>query len=76
MRTKRPYARAAIADAAFFRSGSKFRAAMQPASWKRPFKATISVDFRPTFRRIMIEFTHRRTNLPFVVAVDVPAENP
>jgi hypothetical protein len=32
---------------------------MQPTSWKRPFKATISVDFKPTFRRVMFELTHR-----------------
>ena len=49
-RTNQPVARAAIADAAFFRNCSKFRAAMQPASWERPFKATISVDFKPSFR--------------------------
>jgi hypothetical protein len=30
---------------------------MQPTSWKRPFKATISVDFKPTFRPVMFEFT-------------------
>jgi len=59
MRTNQPVARAAIADAAFFRSGRKFRASMQPASWKRPLKATISAAFRPTFRRVMFEFTHR-----------------
>jgi hypothetical protein len=57
--TNRPDARAAIADAAFFRSCGSFYAAMQPASWKRPFKATISVDFRPIFRRVMFELTHR-----------------
>jgi hypothetical protein len=43
----------------FSHSGSKFRAAMQPASRKRPFKATISVDFRPTFRGVLFELTHR-----------------
>jgi hypothetical protein len=31
----------------------------QHLSWKRPFKATISVDFKPTFRRVMFELTHR-----------------
>ncbi|KIN73513.1 hypothetical protein Z949_2704 [Sulfitobacter guttiformis KCTC 32187] len=55
MRTNRPDAPAAIADAAFFRSRGNFHAAMQPASWKRPFKATISMDFRPPFRRVMFE---------------------
>jgi hypothetical protein len=66
MRTKRPVARAAIADAAFVRSCGNFYTAMQPASWKRPFKATISVGFKPTFRRVMFEFTDRGTLLPFV----------
>jgi hypothetical protein len=55
----RPDARAAIADAAFVRSCGNVHAAMQPTSWKRPFKATISVDFKPTFRRVMFELTHR-----------------
>jgi hypothetical protein len=59
MRTNRPDARAAIADAAFSRSCGNVHAAMQPTSWKRPFKATISVDFKPTFRRVMFELTHR-----------------
>lgn len=58
--TNRPDARAAIADAAFFRSCGNFYAAMQPASWKRPFKATISVNSKPTFRRDMFELTHPR----------------
>jgi hypothetical protein len=58
-RTNRPFAGAAIADAAFSRSCGNFHAAMQPTSWKRPFKATISVDFKPTFRRVMFELTHR-----------------
>ena len=35
--TKRPYARAAIANAAFPRSCSRFHAAMQPKSRKQPF---------------------------------------
>ena len=39
-RTKRPYARAAIAHAAFPRSRSTFHAAMQPKSRKRPFNDT------------------------------------
>jgi hypothetical protein len=59
VRTNRTYARAAIADAAFSRSCCNVNAAMQPTSWKRPFKATISVDFKPTFRRVMFELTHR-----------------
>jgi hypothetical protein len=58
VRTNRPDARAAIADAAFVRSCGNVHAAMQPTSWKRPFKATISVDFKPTFRRVMFELTH------------------
>jgi hypothetical protein len=58
MRTKRPDAPAANAAAAFFRSCGCFYAAVQPASWKRPFKATISMDFRPTFRRVMFELKH------------------
>ena len=59
LRTNRPNADAAIAHAAFTRSCSTEDAAMQPTSWKRPFKATISVDFKPTFRRVMFELTHR-----------------
>jgi hypothetical protein len=58
-RTKRPDAHAAIADAAFPRSGGRFYAALRLASWKRPFKATISADSRPTFRRVMFELTQR-----------------
>lgn len=63
MRTLRPDARAAIADAAFLRHCGRFYAAMRLASWKRPFKVTISVDFRLTFRRVMFELTHRGQNL-------------
>ena len=59
VRTKRPDAHAAIADAAFPRSGGRFYAALRLASWKRPFKATISADSRPTFRRVMFELTQR-----------------
>jgi hypothetical protein len=57
--TNRTCAAAAIADAAFSRSSGNVHAAMQPTSWKRPFNATISVDFKPTFRRVMFELTHR-----------------
>jgi hypothetical protein len=64
MRTNRPDARAAVADAAFSRSCGNVHAAMQPTSWKRPFKATISVDFKQTFRRVMFELTHRGTKRP------------
>jgi hypothetical protein len=39
-RTKLPFARAAIAHAAFPRSCSSFFAAMRPSSWKRPFDIT------------------------------------
>jgi hypothetical protein len=63
--TKRPDAHAAIADAAFPRSGGRFYAALRLASWKRPFKATISADSRPTFRRVMFELTHRGTKRAF-----------
>ena len=62
-RTNRPDAPAAIAHAAFPRSCGRFLAALQPASWKRPFKATNSVDFKPTFRRVMFELTHRGQSL-------------
>ena len=54
-RTNRTYAVAAIADAAIPRSCRKFCAALPLASWKQPFKAASSVDFKPTFRRIMRE---------------------
>jgi hypothetical protein len=40
MRTKLPYARAAIAHAAFSCSCSRFHAAMQRKSRKRPFNDT------------------------------------
>jgi hypothetical protein len=63
-RTKRPDAHAAIADAAFPRSGGRFYAALRLASWKRPFKATISADSRPTFRRVMFELTQRGLSGP------------
>jgi hypothetical protein len=66
LRTNRPDARAAIADAAFVRSCGNFYSAMQPASWKRPFKATISVGFKPIFRRVMFEFTDRGTKPTFI----------
>ena len=59
MRTNRPDAGAAIADAAFPRICGKFFAAVRLASWKRPFKAAISVDFGPTVRRVMFDLTHR-----------------
>jgi hypothetical protein len=59
LRTNRTCAGAANAHAAFVRSCGNVHAAMQPTSWKRPFKATISVDFKPTFRRVMLELTHR-----------------
>jgi hypothetical protein len=59
VRTNRTCAGAANAHAAFVRSCGNVHAAMQPTSWKRPFKATISVDFKPTFRRVMFELTHR-----------------
>jgi hypothetical protein len=69
LRTKRPDARAAIADAAFVRSCGNFYAAMQPASLKRPFKATISVGFKPTFRRVMFEFTDRGQSVHSLQAI-------
>jgi hypothetical protein len=74
VRTKRPDARAAIADAAFVRSCGNFYAAMQPASLKRPFKATISVGFKPTFRHVMFEFTDRGTNRTCAAAANAHAE--
>ena len=46
MRTKRPDARAAIVHAAFPRSCSKIFAAVQPASWKRPFNGTNYGEFQ------------------------------
>ena len=71
-RTNQPVARAAIAHAAFFRSCGSFYAAMQPASWKRPFKAPISAAFRPTFRRVTFELTHRgQTGLVLVQPMQV-----
>ena len=70
LRTNRPDARATIADAAFSRSCGNVHAAMQPTSWKRPFKATISVDFKPTFRRVMFELTHRGQNGPLTSNIE------
>jgi hypothetical protein len=49
---------------------------MQPTSWKRPFKATISVDFKPTFRRVMLELTHRGQNRPDALAAIAGAAFP
>ena len=46
MRTKRPDARADIAHAASPRCCSKIFAAVQPASWKRPFNGTNYGEFQ------------------------------
>ena len=64
MRTKPPYARAAIADAAFSRSCSKFDAAMQPKSRKRPFNVVNVSGFQTDLSPHLAPTNRVRTNRP------------
>jgi hypothetical protein len=69
-RTKRPYARAAIANAAFPRSCSRFHAAMQPKSRKQPFIDADVSGFQTDPSPHLARIDRGRTNGDF--AADAP----
>ena len=60
MRTNRPDALATVSKEHFSQL-RQFLCCYAACVAKRQFKATISLDFRPSFRCVMFEFTNRRT---------------